>query len=69
MKHYKPTQKSVAESVWAVLYGMTYEYGRAVFNLLDWFGRKLEYLIDYSDFFAGSVWTYVVMTAWELLAK
>ena len=31
--------------------------------------NKLVDLIDHSDFFAGMVWTYTVMTVWELLTK
>ena len=59
----------IAVTVWAFLYACGYVYGKAVVNGLDWFGRKLVDLIDHSDFFAGCVWTYVVMTAWELITR
>jgi len=69
MKHYKPTQHSIAHSVYCMAYGMAYVYGKARWNALDWFGRKLADLCDHSDFFAGVVWTLAVMTAWEVLTK
>ena len=65
----KRTHTSLLESVYCVAYGMAYEYGKAVFNTLDWIGKKLVYLIDHSDFFAGVVWTLAVMTAWEVLTR
>ena len=69
MKHYKPTQHSIAHSVYCMAYGMAYVYGKPMLNTLDWIGKKLVYLIDHSDFFAGVVWTLAVMTAWEVLTK
>lgn len=65
----KRTHTSLLESVYCIAYGMAYEYGKAVFNTLDWIGKKLVYLIDHSDFFAGVVWTLAVMTAWEVLTR
>ena len=69
MKHYKPTKHNVMHSVYCVIYAMCFVYGKAIFDGLDWFGKKLVDLIDYSDFFAGVVWTYAVLTAWELLTR
>ena len=69
MKHYKPTHHSFFHNAYCMAYGMAYEYGKAVWNALDWCGEKLVWLIDHSDFFAGVVVTYTVMTAWELLTK
>jgi hypothetical protein len=63
------TRTSLLESIYCVAYGMAYEYSKAVFNTLDWIGKKLVYLIDHSDFFAGVVWTLAVMTAWEVLTR
>lgn len=65
----KRTHTSLLESVYCMAYGMAYEYGKAVFNTLDWIGKKLVYLIDHSDFFAGVVWTLAVVTAWEVLTR
>ena len=65
----KRTHTSLLESVYCMAYGMAYEYGKAVFNMLDWIGKNLVYLIDHSDFFAGVVWTLAVMTAWEVLTR
>lgn len=59
----------VAVTVWAFLYACAHVYGKVIFDGLDWFGKKLVGLIDHSDFFAGCVWTYVVMTAWDLLMR
>jgi len=69
MKNYRPTQHNVLHSVYCMVYAMCLVYGRVVFDGLDWFGKKLVHLIDHSDFFAGCVWTYAVMTAWELLTR
>lgn len=63
----KPT--GIAEKCWCMLYGMAWVYGREVFKGLDWLGQKLVDLCDHSDFFAGAVWTYTILTAWELLTK
>ena len=65
----KRTRTSLLESVYCMAYGMAYVYSKAVLNGLDWFGKKLVHLIDHSDFFAGVVWTYAVLTAWELLTR
>ena len=65
----KRTHTSLLESVYCIAYGMAYEYGKAVFDMLDWIGKNLVYLIDHSDFFAGVVWTLAVMTAWEVLTR
>lgn len=59
--------KKFALSVYCVLCGMVIVYGNAVIKSFDWLGKKLVDLIDNSDFFAGAVWAYVVLTAWELL--
>ena len=56
-------------NVYAFLMGCIMVYGKAIWNGLDWFGRKLVHLIDHSDFFAGVVWTYAIMTAWEFLTR
>lgn len=69
MKHYKPTQHSIFHNAYCMAYGIAWVCGREVVKALDWFGRKLVHLIDHSDFFAGVVVTYAVMTAWELLTK
>ena len=69
MKYYKPTQHSIFHNVYCMAYGMAWVCGREAVKALDWFGRKLVHLIDHSDFFAGVVVTYAVMTAWELLTK
>ena len=50
------THTSLLESVYCMAYGMAYVYGKAVWNALDRFGEKLQYLIDNSNFFAGLVW-------------
>ena len=63
------TNTSLLESVYCMAYGMAYVYGKAVWHLLDWVGRKLADLCDHSDFFAGVIWTLAVMTAWEVLTK
>lgn len=67
--HRKRHGTGVAITAWAFLYACTYVYGKCVIKGLDWFGEKLVHLIDHSDFFAGCVWTYVVMTAWELITR
>ena len=56
-------------NVYAFLMACVMVYGKVVLDGLDWFGKKLVDLIDHSDFFAGCVWTYAVLTAWELLTK
>lgn len=52
----KRTRTSLLESVYCMAYGMAYVYGKCVWNAIDRFGEKLEYLIDNSNFFAGVVW-------------
>lgn len=69
MKYYKPTQHSIFHNAYCMTYGIAWVCGREAVKALDWFGRKLVHLIDHSDFFAGVVVTYAVMTAWELLTK
>lgn len=69
MKCYKPTEHNLVHNAYAFLWACAYVYGKAAINGLDWFGRKLVDLVDNSDFFAGCIWTYVVMTAWELLTR
>ena len=69
MKHYKPTPHNIFHTAYCMAYGMAWAYGKVIGDALDWFGKKLVHLIDHSDFFAGVVWTYAVMTAWELLTK
>ena len=59
----------MAEKSWCMVYAMVRVYGGEILKGLDWFGQKLVVLIDHSDFFAGAVWTYTIMTAWELLTK
>ena len=54
---------------YAFFMGCIMVYGQALVNVLDKLGEKLVDLIDHSDFFAGVVWTYAVLTAWELLTK
>ena len=63
----KPT--GTAEKCWCMVYGMAYVYGREILKGLDWFGQKLVDLVDNSDFFAGAVWTFALMTMWEMLTK
>ena len=60
---------SVVEKCWCMVYAMGWVYGGEIFKGMDWLGQKLVDLIDHSDFFAGMVWTYTIMTVWELLAK
>lgn len=67
--HHKRHESSIVVTVWAFLYACSYVYGKVIFDGLDWFGKKLVSLIDHSDFFAGVVWTYAVLTAWELLTR
>ena len=69
MKYYKPTQHSIFHNAYCMTYGIAWVCGREVVKALDWFGRKLVHLIDHSDFFAGVVVTYAVMSLWELLTK
>ena len=61
--------KKTLVNVYAFLWACGYVYGKQIFRFFDWFGRKLVDLIDHSDFFAGVIWTYVVMTAWDLLTR
>ena len=56
-------------NVYAFVMGCLMVYGRVVLDGLDALGKKLVDLIDHSDFFAGVVWTYAVLTAWDLLTK
>ena len=56
-------------NVYAFFMGCIMVYGKVVLDGLDWFGQKLVNLIDHSDFFAGVVWTYAILTAWDLLTK
>lgn len=56
-------------NVYAFFMGCLMVYGQALVNVADKLGEKLVNLIDHSDFFAGVVWTYAILTAWELLTK
>lgn len=56
-------------NVYAFVMGCLMVYGKVVLDGLDALGKKLVDLIDHSDFFAGVVWTYAILTAWELLTK
>lgn len=56
-------------NVYAFLMGCLMVYGKVVLDGLDALGKKLVDLIDHSDFFAGVVWTYAILTAWDLLTK
>ena len=56
-------------NVYAFFMACVMVYTKAVIDGLDWFGQKLVDLIDHSDFFAGVVWTYAALTAWDLLTK
>ena len=56
-------------NVYAFVMGCLMVYGKVVLDGLGWFGKKLVDLIDHSDFFAGVVWTYAILTAWDLLTK
>ena len=56
-------------NVYAFFMGCVMVYGKVVLDLLDEMGKKLVNLIDHSDFFAGVVWTYALMTMWELITK
>ena len=69
MKHYRKTNRKPLVELYAYVFAIMYLVGSKVFNVLDWIGNKLVYLIDNSDFFAGCVWTYVVLSAWELLTR
>ena len=63
----KPT--SFSEKCWCMVYGMAYVYGREILKGVYGFVQKLFDLIDNSDFFAGAVWTFALMTMWEMLTK
>lgn len=67
MKNYKPTQHGILHNAYCMIFGMCFVYGMAIFNALDWFGKKLVDLIDNSDFFAGCVTTAAVISLWELI--
>lgn len=54
--HHKRHGTGTIVNAWAMIYGMAYVYGKCVWNAIDRFGEKLEYLIDNSNFFAGVVW-------------
>ena len=69
MYRHKRHGEGVLINAWALLWACGYVYGKAIFNGLDWMGKKLVHLIDHSDFFAGCIWTYAVMTAWELITR
>ena len=69
MKCYKITEHGFLHTAYAFLWACGYVYGKEVLKGLDWFGKKLVHLIDHSDFFAGCIWTYVIMTAWDLLTR
>lgn len=56
-------------NVYAFVMGCVMVYGMALVNAMDKLGKKLVDLIDNSDFFAGVVWTYAILTAWDLLTK
>ena len=56
-------------NVYAFVMGCLMVYGKVVMDGLDALGKKLVDLIDNSDFFAGVVWTYAILTAWDLLTK
>lgn len=56
-------------NVYAFMMGCLMVYGKVVLDGLDALGKKLVDLIDNSDFFAGVVWTYAILTAWDLLTK
>ena len=56
-------------NVYAFFMGCLMVYGQAIVTALDKLGEKLVSLIDHSDFFAGVVWTYAILTAWDLLTK
>ncbi len=69
MKHYRKTKRNPMIDVYAYLFAVMFVVGERIFRCMDWFGQKLVYLIDHSDFFAGCVVTYTVITAWELLTR
>ena len=69
MKHYKRVKKNRIADVYAYIYAVLFVYGKCVWNALDWMGKKLVDLIDHSDFFAGCLWTYAIMTMWEMLTR
>ena len=69
MKHYRKINRNRIADVYAFIYAVLFTVGEQVFKVLDFFGKKLVDLIDHSEFFAGVVWTYTVMTAWELLTR
>ena len=56
-------------NVYAFVVGCIMVYSQAVVNTLDWFGQKLVDLIDNSDFFAGAVFAFALVSIWELLTK
>lgn len=67
MKCYKLTEHGILHNVYCVVYAMCFVYAAAIGKALDWFGKKLVYLIDNSDFFAGCVTTAAVISLWELI--
>ena len=69
MKYYKPTPHGFFHNAYCMAYGMAWVCGREAVKVLDWVGRKVVYLIDHSDFFAGCVITAAVISLWEVLTK
>lgn len=55
-------------NVYAFIMGCLMVYGKVALDCLDWLGKKLVGLLD-NDFFAGAVWTYAILTAWDLITK
>jgi len=69
MKHYRRTNKNVLVDAYAFIYAVLFIVCGHAFGTLDWIGKKLVYLIDNSDFFAGCVWTAAAFSIWEYLTK
>lgn len=57
------------ENTYAFVVGCLMVYSKVVIDGLDWFGQKLVDLIDHSDFFAGAVFAFALVSIWELLTK
>lgn len=56
-------------NAYCLIYACLFLFGKWVWKKLDQAGAYMEYLCDHSDFFAGCVFIYAVMLAYEWLKK
>ena len=56
-------------NAYCMIYAICYLLGRWILRQLDSFGAYMAWLCDHSDFFAGAIWTFVIMSAWQMLTK